>query len=101
MIRHIVLFQLASADPAEREAHIAEAGRRLRALVGVIPGVRSLDVHANALDDERNSDFAIVGDFDDLAAVEGYAVHPAHVEVIDYIATIRKDGTRAAIDVEV
>ncbi|GAA3654988.1 Dabb family protein [Microbacterium marinilacus] len=100
MIRHIVLFQLASTDPAERAEQFAESRRRVRALVGVVPGVRELDVHANALDDDRNADIAIVGDFDDLAAVEAYATHPAHVEVIEYIASIRTD-VRAAIDFEV
>lgn len=97
MIRHVVLFQLASTDPAERAEQLAEARRRIRGLVGVVPGVLTLDVVENVLADERNYDFAVVGDFEDVAAVEGYATHPAHVEVIEYISTIRTDA-RAAID---
>lgn len=100
MIRHVVLFQLASPDPAERAEQLTEARRRIRGLVGVVPGVRALDVVENVLADERNCDFAVVGDFDDIAAVEGYATHPAHVEVIEYISTIRTDA-RAAIDFEI
>jgi hypothetical protein len=101
MIRHIVLFQLASTDAAERRAQIDAARAALVRLVGIVPGLRRLDVHANALDDARNADFVIDADFDDLAAVEAYAVHPEHVKAADYIATIRKDGSRAAIDFQV
>lgn len=101
MIRHIVMFQLASTDPVQREAQIEGARAALVRLVGIVPGLRRLEVHANVLGDDRNSDFVIDADFDDLAALETYAEHPEHLKAVDYIGTIRKDGTRAAIDFEV
>ncbi|PRI11167.1 Dabb family protein [Leucobacter massiliensis] len=100
MIRHIVLFRFISDDPALRAEQLAEVGRRSRALVGVIPGLLALDVHANCLDDPRNSDFALVGDFEDLASVEAYVPHPAHRELIAYLSTVRIEGSRTAIDYE-
>lgn len=101
MIRHIVLFQLASTDPAEREAQLAAARSALEGLVGVVPGLRRMEVRVNTYDAAGNSDFAVDADFDDLAALEGYITHPEHVKAADYIATIRKDGARAAIDFEI
>lgn len=98
MIRHIVMFQLASTDPAERRTQLDAARTALVGLVGVVPGLRRLEVHENVYEDERNSDFVIDADFDDLEALQGYITHPEHVRAADYIATIRKDGSRAAID---
>ena len=97
MIRHIVMFQLAATDPAEKDAQAAEAKARLEALVGVVPGLRAMEVSRNGVDLAGNMDFALVADFDDAAALEGYIVHPAHEEVAAYIGSIRSG--RAAIDV--
>lgn len=100
MIRHIVLFKLVSDDAAERTAQVAEARRRLEALVGVVPGLRRMEVREDVVGG-GNFDFAVDADLDDTAALEGYIVHPAHVEAADYIATIRVEGARAAIDFDI
>ncbi|MGW9111598.1 Dabb family protein [Microbacterium sp. NPDC055683] len=98
-IRHIVLFQLAAADDAVRAAHAAEAKRRLEGLVGVVPGLESLTVSSNAAFHGTNYDIVLDSVFPDVAALEAYQVHPAHVEVADYIGTIR--SARAGIDIEI
>ncbi|MFT4234536.1 MAG: Dabb family protein [Microbacterium sp.] len=100
-IRHVVLFRLVTDDPTEKAAQIAEADRRLGALVGVIPGLRSLGARANALDDDRNSDYVIVGDFDGLDAVRVYATHPAHLEFIAFMSPLNVGSSRAAVDFEI
>ncbi|GGH50082.1 Dabb family protein [Microbacterium album] len=99
MIRHIVMFQLASSDPAEKDAQVARAKTELEALVGVVPGLRSMEVTRNGAYEGANMDFMLVADFDDLAALEAYQVHPEHEKVAAYIGTIRSG--RAAIDFEV
>lgn len=99
MIRHIVLFELTSTDPAEKDAQVAEAKAQLEALVGVVPGLRAMDVSRNVAYEGQNMDFALVADFDDLAAMEAYLVHPEHVKAAAYIGSIR--AGRAAIDVEI
>lgn len=99
MIRHIAMFQLTATDPAEKDAQVAQAEAGLQALVGVVPGLRSMDVARNVAFEGANMDFALVADFDDLAALEAYGGHPAHVEVAEYIGAIRSG--RAAIDFEV
>ncbi|GAB3284066.1 Dabb family protein [Microbacterium sp. MEC084] len=99
MLRHIVMFQLTATDPAEKDAQVAEAKAQLEALVGVVPGLRAMDVSRNVAFEGQNMDFALVADFDDLAALEAYGTHPAHVKAAEYIGTIRSG--RAAIDVEI
>lgn len=99
MIRHIVAFRLADPDPAVRTAQAAEAGRRLEALVGVVPSLRAMSAGANALDLPGNWDLALVADFDDAAGLDAYQVHPAHEEVARFIGGIRAD--RVAVDLTI
>ncbi|MER7798202.1 Dabb family protein [Microbacterium sp. NPDC096154] len=99
MIRHIVLFELTTTDPAEKDAQVEAARVALEGLVGVVPGLRSMQVSRNVAYDGRNADFILIADFDDLAALEAYQVHPEHVKAADYIGTIR--SARYAIDLEV
>ncbi|MGX9349429.1 Dabb family protein [Microbacterium sp. KNMS] len=98
-IRHIVLFQLAASDPETRAAHAAEAKERLEALVGVVPGLLELTVSRNAAYDGENHDIVLDALFPDLAALEAYQVHPAHVEAARFVGSVRSG--RAAIDLEV
>jgi len=99
MIRHVAAFQLADTDPAVRTAQATEAGRRLEALVGVVPSLRAMSAGANALDLPGNWDLVLVADFDDAAGLDAYQVHPAHEEVAAFIGGIRSD--RVAVDIEV
>ncbi|MFF2632962.1 Dabb family protein [Microbacterium sp. NPDC058021] len=99
MIRHIVAFKLAADDAGTRAAQAAEAGRRLEALVGVVPTLRAMSAGANALDLPGNWDLALVADFDGAAGLDAYQVHPAHEEVAAFIGGIRSD--RVAVDLEV
>lgn len=99
MIRHIVAFRLAADDAATRTEQAAEAARRLNALYGVVPTLRTMSAGANTLYPGENWDLVLVADFDDEAGLDAYQVHPAHQEVVAYIGSIRSD--RVAVDVEV
>lgn len=95
MIRHVALFTVVEEKQAEKGALITEAAERLAHLVGVVPGLNSIEVHTDELG-EGNYDFAIVATMDDLDAVKVYATHPAHVEAAGFIGTFR--GERAVVD---
>ncbi|WP_424449180.1 Dabb family protein [Microbacterium arborescens] len=98
-IRHVVAWKLAAEDPATRAEHAAEVTRRIQALVGVVPSIRSLSIGPNTAYPEVNGDVAVVADFDDLAGLEEYQVHPAHQEVVAYVRGVVAD--RIAVDFEV
>ena len=98
-LRHVVAFRMAAADPADRAAHAAEAARRLNGLVGVVPTLRAMSAGANVLFPDQNWDLVLVADFEDVAGLDAYQVHPAHEEVAAYIGTIRAD--RVAVDIEI
>ncbi|HSO95669.1 MAG TPA: Dabb family protein [Acidimicrobiia bacterium] len=79
MIRHVVcLTWSVDATPADVEA--VRAG--LVALPGQIPEIRSYAVGSDLSVVDGNADFAIVADFDDVAAWRRYQEHPAHQAVL-------------------
>lgn len=96
-IRHIVAWKLTTDDDIERAAQSDRIRRDLVALRGVVPGIIDITVGADVVGG-TNWDLAIVADFTDLAALEGYVVHPAHQEIVTYVRSVVSD--RVAVDFE-
>ncbi|WP_029149556.1 Dabb family protein [Microbacterium indicum] len=95
MIRHIVLF--GAAEGTTREA-LDETAGALEALVGKVPGLLSMKAGAD-LGIDGNAALGLVAEFEDRAALDVYATHPAHLEVVALVARFKT--SRAAIDIEV
>jgi hypothetical protein len=96
-IRHIVAWKLATDDAEERALQSGRIRDELLALRSVIPGIVDLTVGSDVVGG-GNWDLAIVADFTDVAALEGYQVHPAHQEVVTYVRSVVSE--RAAVDFE-
>jgi len=99
MLRHVVTWKLASEDAAQRRSQANEVARRLNALDGVVPQLRSISAGANSVHPDVNWDVTLVADFDSVEALEQYQVHPAHEEVAVYIRSVV--ASRVAVDFEV
>lgn len=99
MIRHIVMWKLASEDSAERASQAAEVARRLNALDGAVPQLLSMSAGANVVLPESNWDVGLVADFESVEALDGYQVHPLHLEAASYIRSVVSG--RVAVDFEV
>lgn len=84
MITHIVTLDLASEDRAVRASHAREIVRRLEAL-GDLPGVVSLRVHHDLDLVAGHWPLVLVGEYDDVAALEAYQAHPRHREVLAWM----------------
>jgi hypothetical protein len=98
MIRHVVQFRLLATDPAQRAQDAEGIRERLTALLGVVPGLRGLDVHRDLGLIDTHWDVILVSDHDDNAALEGYQAHPAHRDASAWISTVVTD--RAVVDFE-
>lgn len=98
MIRHVVTWKLAADDAATRAELAAEVARRLNALDGVVPQLRSITAGANVAYPDANWDVTLVADVDSIAALEEYQVHPAHEEVVAYVRSVV--ASRVAVDFE-
>lgn len=97
-IRHVVTWKLAAKDAAVRAEQAAEVARRLNALDGVVPQLRSISAGANAAYPDANWDVTLVADFDSIEELEAYQVHPAHEDVVAYVRSVV--ASRVAVDFE-
>ena len=75
MLRHIVLLTFKPEASAEQRAAVRTALEGLRTSV---PEVRSLVCGSNVGSGPNHRDFAIVADFDDIAAFRRYLASPPH-----------------------
>ncbi|HKV39848.1 MAG TPA: Dabb family protein [Blastocatellia bacterium] len=85
MIRHVVFFKFKpEASKAQRDSVVAQ----LRALPDQIDVIRKFEVGENILPQARAWDAVLIGEYDDLAALDVYSNHPAHVAVVARIREI-------------
>jgi hypothetical protein len=92
MLTHIVVFRF--DDDADADG----AAKRLRAMEGRVPSLRSITVGRNAVASEFAYDLALVTTFDDVAGLEAYQVDPVHLEAAIWIR--ERVAARAVVDFE-
>ena len=80
MIKHVILWTLKEEANTNAVKEGIRAG--LEGLLGVIPGLVALRVYTQGLE-SSNTHVMLDSTFDSVAALQAYAVHPAHVEVAD------------------
>jgi hypothetical protein len=92
VITHVVLFTFADPDDA------FEARRRITALRGRIPSIRSLSAGVDAGRSGSDWQLALVSTHDDWEGLETYRKHPAHTEFLEWLEP--RVTQRAAVDFE-
>ncbi len=99
MIKHIVMFKLKEADGRKEYENALEAKKRFDNVIAEVKELKKGEVVINFKDaPESNYTIALICEFDDIAALNAYQVHPAHVEFGKFIGTVKTD--RACIDYE-
>lgn len=83
MIKHVVCQKFADKKDA------AQAAEMLRALVGQVPTLRSMEVGLDYMGSERSYDLVLIAEFDDEAGLQAYDKHPAHEKVRAFIRAHR------------
>lgn len=83
MVKHIILWQLKDEFTPEQKAEIkAGIKENLEGLVGVVPGLVSVQVNINGLP-TSNADVMLDSTLTDFDTLKAYTIHPAHVAVAD------------------
>ncbi len=85
MIVHIVMFKFKEEN---REANMQKAKEMLDALVGKVPSLRTMEVGIDFSRSERAFDLSLYSTFDSKEGLGEYAVHPAHLEVVEFIKAV-------------
>lgn len=94
MIRHVIMWKFRAGE--EENMHKFLDG--LKALDGVIPEIRRMEVGVNILE-KNNYDACLIADFDDFEALDRYKKDPRHVAVSTLCKSIR--DARGAVDFEI
>lgn len=83
MVRHVILWKLKETSSEEEKRTIVENMKEhLEALVGVVPGLISLDINIEPLA-SSNADVMLDSLLEDEAALKEYQAHPEHVKAAD------------------
>ncbi len=96
MLRHVVLFKL--ADPAPDK--LQEVKEKLLSLKGRVPQLLEIEVGIDTVRSERSYDVALITTFESLDDMNAYQMHPYHVEVSSFIATVRQAAVAVDFIVE-
>lgn len=94
MITHIVFFKLKDGS----QQNVRKAMDVLLGMKGRIPQLRYLEVGGDVLHSQRSCDIALITKFDSLEDLDAYQKHPVHVEVANYMTSVRKFS--ASVDYE-
>ena len=85
MVVHIVMFRFKEEN---KEANIAKVKAMLDALPEKIPTLKSMETGIDFSRSERSMDLVLTSTFDDRDGLETYRLHPAHLEVVEYIKKV-------------
>lgn len=85
MLVHIVMFQFKEEN---KEGNLEQVKAMLEALPGKIESLKSMEVGIDISKSERSFDLALISTFEDQDALNAYAVHPAHLEVVSVIKEV-------------
>ncbi len=85
MIVHIVMFEFKEENKGE---NLIRVKSMIEALMGKIPTLKSMEVGIDISRSERSFDLVLTSTFDNLDALKEYAVHPAHLEVVEVIKSV-------------
>jgi hypothetical protein len=101
MIKHIVMWKLREFPSREEKLRIARNLRqKLLEMKKSIKQIKSIEVGINAEKaSSSNYDVILITQFSSMDDLQGYKVHPAHQELVEYLQTIRE--LRVAIDYEI
>lgn len=86
MVRHVVLFKF--RQDVRNEA-MEKASRLLNGLKDKIEFIRSIETGKDVLGRDHSYDLALTITFDNLEDYKKYDTHPAHIEVKEFILSVR------------
>lgn len=85
MLVHIVMFGFKEEN---KEANLAQVKKMLEALPGAIESLKSMEVGIDIGKSERSFDLVLTSTFEDQEGLSAYAIHPAHLEVVNVIKEV-------------
>jgi len=85
MVKHIVMFDFKEENKKE---NLLKAKEMLEALLLTVPALENMEVGINFSNESRAMDLSLYSEFKDEKALELYANHPKHLEVVSFIKSV-------------
>lgn len=89
MIRHIVMWNVRGATPADKAAKIARLQAAFEGLRGRIPGLLHLEIGVDTSRVDYACDVVLYSEFETQAALDAYGTHPEHLRVKQELGDLR------------
>ena len=89
MIKHIVMWNVRGDTPQERAGNVRRLKAGFEALRGRIPGMSRLEIGVNTSGVDYACDLVLYSEFEDQAALDGYASHPEHLDLRSRLGDLR------------
>jgi hypothetical protein len=90
MIRHIVLWTFKeNAGGREKQENIDSAKEKLLNLKNHIDVIKHIECCRNFTETPDSVDLALMCEFETKADLEKYQTHPAHLDVVQFMRTVR------------
>lgn len=97
MLKHIVMWRFKdSAEGRTKLENMEYVSAMLRALIPVIPQIKSMEIGFDIGAGRDGFDMALVTEFENITALDEYQQHPRHKEVSAYVSLVRSE--RASVD---
>jgi len=93
MVKHIVMWKF---KPEVTPAQQNEMKRRLEALLGVVPSLKTIEVGLDESKKPAAMDMVLLTTFNTFEDLNAYAIHPAHQKVVAFVKPLVLD--RAVVD---
>lgn len=85
MIVHIVMFKF---NEQNKETNITKVTKELNDLVEKIDELKSMEVGVDFNQSQRAFDLSLYSTFESKEDLKAYAIHPAHLEVVELIKSV-------------
>lgn len=89
LVRHIVMWNIAGATPADKRANIERLRQGFELLRGRIPGLLHLDIGVDTSGVDYACDVVLYSEFASQAALDAYATHPEHLQLKAALGSMR------------
>jgi len=91
MLRHIVMLRFSDRESVEKVSK--EVRRMLLDLPEQIGDLLAMEVGLNINSKPSAMDLVLTADFKDEAGLDAYRVHPAHIQVLEYLEKVLEKAT--------
>lgn len=98
MIRHVAMFRWKEGVSEDQKVAARDA---LANLKGTVPTIIDYTVGFDIERNPNNWDMVLVGDFEDVPALEAYFAHPVMNQASDLVASVTQKEITARVQIEI